>query len=203
MKNIGILAYGSLIEDPGVEITPLIVNRISDVDTPFKIEFARKSSTRSNAPTLVCVNEGGSSVKGTILVLNSDINLSEAESLLWRRETRKENSNLNYTHPTNPTKNTMIVEHINNFYGLSTVLFTKLGANIEHPTGDALADLAIASAKDDAGQKNMDGISYLISVKRQGISTPLMKSYEIEIIKKTNCEDLESALIACKSIQKS
>ena len=159
MKSIGILAYGSLIEDPGVEITPLIVSRTSDVETPFKIEFARKSSTRSYAPTLVCVSEGGSSVKGTILVLNSDVSLSEAESLLWRRETRKENSNLNYTRQTNPGQNTMIVEHISNFHGLSTVLFTKLGANIEYPTGDVLADLAIASARDDAGQKIMDGIS--------------------------------------------
>lgn len=198
MKNIGILAYGSLIEDPGVEITPLIVNRISDVDTPFKIEFARKSSTRSNAPTLVCVSEGGSSVKGTILVLNSDVSLSEAESLLWRRETRRENSNLNYSNPTNPTQNTMTVEHINNFYGLSTVLFTKLGANIKYPTGDVLADLAIASARGNAGQKNMDGISYLISVKRQGISTPLMKSYEMEVLKKTNTNSLENALIICQ-----
>lgn len=198
MKNIGILAYGSLIEDPGVEIRPLIVNRISDVDTPFKIEFARKSSTRSNAPTLVCVSEGGSSVRGAILVLNSNVSLSEAESLLWRRETRKENSNLNYTHPTNPTQNTMIVKHINNFYGLSTVLFTKLGANIEYPTGDVLADLAIESARGDAGQKNMDGISYLISVKRQGISTPLMKSYEMEVLKKTNTNSLETALKICQ-----
>lgn len=198
MKNIGILAYGSLIEDPGVEIAPLIVSRISDVETPFKIEFSRKSSTRSNAPTLVFVSEGGSSVKGTILVLNSDISLSEAESLLWRRETRKENSNLNYTRQTNPGQNTMIVEHLSNFHGLSTVLFTKLGTNIEHPTGDILADLAIASARGDAGQKNMDGINYLISVKRQGISTPLMKSYEVEVLKKTKTNSLENALKICQ-----
>ena len=154
-------------------------------------------------PTLVCVSEGGSSVKGTILVLNSDTSLSEAESLLWRRETRKEQSNLSYNRPANPSPNIMVVEHLNNFHDLSTVLFTKLGANIEYPTGDVLADLAIASARGDAGQKNMDGISYLISVKRQGISTPLMKSYEMEILKKTNCEDLESALIACRNIQNS
>lgn len=198
MKNIGILAYGSLIEDPGVEIMPLVVNRISDVDTPFKIEFARKSSTRSNAPTLVCVSEGGSSVKGTILVLDSDVSLSEAESLLWRRETHKEKSNLNYTRQTNPGQNTMIVEHISNFHGLSTVLFTKFGTNIEHPTGDILANLAIASARGDAGQKNMDGISYLISVKR-----PLMKSYEMGVLKKTNSADLESALVSCRNIQDS
>lgn len=198
MKNIGILAYGSLIEDPGVEITPLIVSRISDVETPFKIEFARKSSTRSNAPTLVCVSEGGSSVKGTILVLNSDISLSEAESLLWRRETRKENSNLNYTRSINPGPNTTVVESLTNFYGLSTVLYTKLGSNIDQPTGEVLADLAISSAKAEAGLKKMDGISYLISVKRQGISTPLMESYEIEILNKTKTTTLENAHKVCQ-----
>lgn len=198
MNNIGILAYGSLIEDPGVELAPLIISRITGVDTPFRIEFARKSSTRSNAPTLVCVDVGGSSVRGTILVLNSDISLSEAESLLWRRETRKESSNLNYTRPTNPSLNAMIVEYLTEFHDLPTVLYTKLGANIENPTGELLADLAIASAKGDAGLKSIDGISYLISVKRQGITTPLMKSYEMEILKKTNTTTLENAFKTCQ-----
>jgi hypothetical protein len=53
-RKIGILAYGSLIDNAGEEIAPLIVERI-ECFTPFKIEFARLSSTRSNAPTLVPV----------------------------------------------------------------------------------------------------------------------------------------------------
>jgi len=47
MSNIGILAYGSLIEDPGSEINPLISEH-QTVETPFCIEFARSSSSRNN-----------------------------------------------------------------------------------------------------------------------------------------------------------
>ena len=50
---IGILAYGSLIDDPGREIEPLIIRRLKGVETPFQIEFARSSSTRDGAPTLI------------------------------------------------------------------------------------------------------------------------------------------------------
>jgi len=52
MSGIGILAYGSLIIDPGPEIGPLIVRRITTV-TPFVVEYARLSRTRGGAPTLV------------------------------------------------------------------------------------------------------------------------------------------------------
>ena len=50
---IGILAYGSLIDDPGREIEPLIISGIKEVDTPFRIEFARASRTRDGAPKLI------------------------------------------------------------------------------------------------------------------------------------------------------
>ena len=49
---VGILAYGSLIADPGVEIGPLIVRRI-DTLTPFPVEYARFSATRGGRPTAV------------------------------------------------------------------------------------------------------------------------------------------------------
>ena len=41
MSTIGILAYGSLIEDPGTEIKPIIRERKEGITTPFSIEFAR------------------------------------------------------------------------------------------------------------------------------------------------------------------
>ena len=37
MSNIGILAYGSLIDYPGKEIKELIDSRIENIETPFKI----------------------------------------------------------------------------------------------------------------------------------------------------------------------
>ena len=38
MTIIGILAYGSLIEDPGKEIDPLVCERRERIETPFSIE---------------------------------------------------------------------------------------------------------------------------------------------------------------------
>ncbi|MFU8767967.1 MAG: hypothetical protein ACNA7I_09975, partial [Candidatus Methanoperedens sp.] len=49
---------------------------------------------------------------------------------------------------------------------------------ITDPNASKLADLAVKSAKAKAGRTGKDGISYLLSVKRQGISTPLMQEYE-------------------------
>ena len=51
----------------------------------------------------------------------------------------------------------------------------------------------VESAKEDAGKKGKDGISYLISVKRQGIKTPLMEEYEESILGKLGVETLEDA----------
>ncbi len=52
ISTVGILAYGSLIDDPGAEIEPVILRRI-DCRTPFKVEFARASESRKGGPTLV------------------------------------------------------------------------------------------------------------------------------------------------------
>ncbi|GAA4131236.1 hypothetical protein ACFFTN_26415 [Aminobacter aganoensis] len=56
---VGILAYGSLIGDPGAEIEPAITSRIACL-TPFPVEFARQSRTRKGAPTLVPSERGAS-----------------------------------------------------------------------------------------------------------------------------------------------
>ncbi len=61
--EFGILAFGSLIDDPGQEILDVENCRI-DCETPFNVEFARKSGkTRSYAPTLIPVEQGGKKVK--------------------------------------------------------------------------------------------------------------------------------------------
>lgn len=50
MQRVGVLAYGSLIEDPGKELNKLVVSEyISDVQTRFSVEFARSSSKRDGA----------------------------------------------------------------------------------------------------------------------------------------------------------
>lgn len=191
--TIGILVYGSLIEDPGDEIKPLIIQRINDVATPFKIEFARTSKSRDGAPTLV-EYEDGSVVNGQILVLKDDISLREAKNLLWRRETRNENTDKKYKEVESPPPNKVIVEEMKSFSGLDYVIYTKIGNNISNLTPDALSELAIYSAKKEAGKNGKDGISYLISVKRQGIVTPLMATYEKAILDTMDTDTLENAL---------
>lgn len=198
MTSIGILAYGSLIEEPGREIEPLIRERRESIETPFSIEFARRSSTRDGAPTVVPVESGGCPVYATIFVLVAGVSVAEAEDLLWRRETRNECSDKHYTPPTTPNPNKMVVEMLRDFEGIDVVLYTKLGANITDISAEKLADLAIKSAKAKAGRKGKDGISYLISVKRQGISTPLMPGYEKEILQKTGASGLDDALSRCR-----
>lgn len=198
MTTIGILAYGSLIEDPGIELSPLIVERKTEVETPFCIEFARSSSSRCNAPTVIPVENGGSRVKATILVLKTGVTLQQAEDLLWRRETRNECSEKHYTRPSQSNSNRVIVELLKTFNGIGVVLYTSIGSNIENLNPTRLAELAIESAKDRAGKEGKDGISYLISMKRHGISTPLMPAYESEILRLMNALSLEVALGQCR-----
>ena len=76
---------------------------------------------------------------------------------------------------------------------METVLFTKIEANIKKPTPEHLADLAICSARRKAGAKHRDGISYLISVKKQGTQTPLMQDYEAAILQKATAQTLDDA----------
>jgi cation transport regulator ChaC len=90
--SIGILAYGSLIDDPGSELSPYIIERIK-TSTPFKVEFKRSSATRGGAPTLIPVEQGGIEVNAVILVLDNAIDLNQAKTMLWKRERRSSNAN--------------------------------------------------------------------------------------------------------------
>ena len=191
--RIGILAYGSLIADPGKELQPFIETVIDGVVTPFAVEFARSSSSRDGAPTLIPVDSGGALVKGKILVLNSTIDLDHVKTLLWRRETRNEFSTKRYIHPTKPGTNHVLVESISDRADLDTVLFTRIGSNIERPTAERLATLAICSARAEAGAKGEDGISYLSTVVSHGIATPLVPAYRDTILRQTGARDLEEA----------
>jgi hypothetical protein len=85
--SVGILAFGSLIDNPGAEIEAAIVGRKLNVRTTFNVEFARSSNTRGGAPTLVPVKSGGQSVFAEILLVN--VSEQEAKDMLWRREIDK------------------------------------------------------------------------------------------------------------------
>ena len=193
MTCIAILAIGSLIEDPGEELDARVRGRVEGVRTPFKIEFARKSHTRGCAPTLIPVDNGGLPVNGVLLEIDPSIGLTEAKDLLWRRETRREFSGKRYVQPTNPGPDHVLVECIVDYCGFDFVLYTKIGGNIDPLTADHLAELAIRSARGKAGVNGRDGISYLASVRRQGITTPLTHAYEAAILQETGARSLDEA----------
>lgn len=91
---IGVLAYGSLITNPGPELQAVTVGRIDNVLTPFRVEFARSSTGRSGAPTLVPVDEGGAYVRAVILEVN--VSTDEAADIVYRREINKAGSGKRY-----------------------------------------------------------------------------------------------------------
>ncbi len=200
MRSTGILAYGSLIEDPGIELTPLIVGRIFDVETPFNIEFARSSRTRDGAPTVVPVDGFGAPVNGVILVLEEEVKIEVARDLLWRRETRNEDSDRHYRQSMHWASNRMVVAEVENFQNVDSVLYTSISANIPDPTPQTLARLAIDSAAGHAGALGKDGISYLISLKRQNIETPLMADYEAEVLRMLDASTLQDALAQARTL---
>ena len=193
-RRVGILAYGSLLEEPGSEIAPLIAEKIPGARTPFRIEFFRSSPTRGGAPTVVPVENAGAFVLGTVLLLRESISPGEARDLLLRREIRREGTGLRYSNPTGNDPNQMRAEELSDFAGVDLVLYARFGPTLSDPTPEQLADLAIRSVTTEAGQKGLDGISYLISIKRQGIVTPLMPAYEREVLIRTSAASLEDAL---------
>jgi len=193
-RRVGILAYGSLLEEPGEEIGPLVVERIAGVETPFHIEFVRSSPTRGGAPTVAPVASGGAAVRGAVLVLDDRVSIEEARDMLWRRETRREGTGQRYRKPSDPDPNKMVAEELPNFAGLAVVLYARFGPTLANPTSEQLAELAIKSAMSEAARRGRDGISYLISLKRQGILTPLMPAYEQALLNTTGATSLEDAL---------
>ncbi len=188
----GVLAYGSLVGDPGCELAPLITQRIETL-TPFPVEFARKSSTRGGAPTLVPVPKDGGRVRAEVLVVSPSVTLEELRSIVWRRETRSEGSGAAYPKPHPSRPNGVEVESLARFEGISVVLYTRIVANAQELTPDELAESAIESVGRMAGQKVGDGIEYLINAKANGIETPKSILYEAAILRLTSTDSLDSA----------
>ncbi|WP_312338215.1 hypothetical protein [Sphingobacterium sp.] len=192
-SGIGILAYGSLIDNSGPEIGPNINRKIQCL-TPFKVEFARTSSSRSGEPTLIPYDKG-KKVNAYILVLNNHIDLDTAKSMLWRRE-RNLCDGKDYAEPISPSNNNVLVKTVKNFEGIDTVLYTHIGKNIDGEiTADVLCDLGIDSILGTAGEEMRDGIRYLLDAKRNSITTLLSGAYEELVLKKTETKTLQEAII--------
>lgn len=191
--TIGILAYGSLIPNPGAEIGPVTVRRIDGVETPFRVEFSRSSRVRDGAPTLVPVDRGGARVTGVVLVLHDSVTESTAQDMLYRRERNRVGSGDRYADVDPADPDSAFLGRLDGFAGLDAVFHAALRANIEEPTPELLARLAIASAAAPSGAMDRDGIRYLMDAVQSGIVTPLMPEYEKGILRRTGGRDLEEA----------
>lgn len=194
-SNVGILAFGSLINDPGDELKSRIVSSIK-TQTPFPVEYGRYSEgTRGGGPTLV-PHEMGSQVAAEILVLDDTVTVDEATNMLWRRETRKTGGEI-YSEGRSP--NSVLVRQFSKDLGVSTVLYTNFNeaGKIPNPTARELAEHAIHSV--GIAREGMDGITYLINAIKCGIETPLTSAYKAEMLRQTNTNSLEEALRTLKS----
>jgi hypothetical protein len=194
MSGVGILAYGSLMSDPGPEIGPLIALRIPTT-TPFPVEYARLSGKRGGAPTVV-PHEAGGAVKAAVLVLPETVSLAQAKDLLWRRETRNEGSNRKYQEKSSP--NAVLVRDWPG-WGLDHVVYTDF-----HSTGKLTipdpSELAAAAVKSvAAAPRGQHGISYLMDCIRHGVKTPLTDRYQAEILAQTGTSSLAEALASLTS----
>lgn len=201
---IGILAYGSLIADPGEEIRNALHYRIEGVSTPFNVEYARRSTTRCNAPTMVPVPEGvGSPVKGAILILKAAITEEEARNMLYRREIHETGSNKTYNHEHQKKKCVLFIKSLKNFHGIPFVIYTHLKPNIaeildlnlsDEKKAEMLAEAAIKSITSRTYKDHKDGIWYLYQNIQSRIITPLTEPYKNEILRRANgAADLLSA----------
>jgi hypothetical protein len=189
---IAILAFGSLLDDPGAELEASVVEwRI--VQTPFCVEFARLSTKRGGAPTLCPVDNGGDRVHASLLVLGGNVSLREAKDMLWRRETDQVGGGRRYRERQAPTPNTVLIKDLGGFEGIDHVLFVDFPSQgkLSNPTAAQLADAAIKSAR--GRSDNRDGISYLLNATRSGIVTPLTADYERTILEKMGTATLEQA----------
>lgn len=189
-KKVGILAYGSLISDPGTELLPKIRTRIKTL-TPFGVEYGRISQTRGGAPTLV-PHEVGEPVQGEILVLDDMVPVAEARNMLWRRERRIEGSGKSYVEESGPNK-VLVREWIDTPW-VECVLYTDFHreGKVTNPEAAELATKAIQSVK--AAKEGMDGITYLKNNLAFGVKTKLSADYEAEILKQTKASSLQQAL---------
>ncbi len=188
--KVGILAYGSLIHDPGEELRSKIALRIRTT-TPFPVEYARLSRSRGGAPTVVPYDRGDP-VAAEILVMQDGVSFDEARGMLWRRETRRLDSSEHYREGVGV--DSVLVREVTSDPCVERVLFTDFNpaGKIAGPEPAELAKRAIASVTQAA--QGMDGITYLRDNIAAGIVTSLTEAYREAIQNHTSTSSLDDAL---------
>ena len=202
---LGVMVYGSFMGDPGNELLQSIVKRIP-VITPFKVEYARKSKNRSDAPVLVPVNKGGAAVNAEILILKPDISLDKAYDMLYRRAINfVDEDSIQYKDKDKHENSGLTINKLTQVNQIETVLYTSFAPNIQNilndqtsliEKGKILAYFAIESVNMNTFCSKRDGIRCLIEDIANGVRTPLTQPYENEIlIRGKNATNLNEARI--------
>jgi hypothetical protein len=204
MRN-GILAFGSLCSRPGNALRGIIDDTV-DIVTPFSVEYARRSTCRADAPTLVAVPEGfGGPVNGKILILKADTEPQKAKNALFRRELHQEKDKaVIYDDPKQRgKKDALVIETLIHFSGFGEVYYASLEPNFREildPTltqevkANLLAQAAIDSVTAETFGTGMDGIRYLDDAIRNNVVTPLTDLYRQAILRLAdNAPDLRAA----------
>src|SRR5260370_18326038 len=106
------------------------------------------------------------------MVMRDDVAPDLAADMLWRRETHQ-TGRQRYGRPDVIGREDVIVETIHDLSGVRTVLYVKIGPNINRLSARTLAELAINSMQ--TAFPGNDGITYLMDVKRCGVETPLTR----------------------------
>jgi hypothetical protein len=212
--QVGILAFSSLLVDPGAEIQAAIAESVS-VRTPFNVEYARASAARQNAPTLVVVpSEVGSPVQGKIYLLMPEITVKQAQDMLYRRE-RNQVGVLEVWYDEERLRlqrGAVLIGESREFAGMPLILFPRVPPNIdivqdEHAwpgeKAETLADLAIRSLTKVTYAQRRDGIAYLADAIGCGIRTVLTDVYVQAVLRHAgNAPDLEAARTYLAHIKK-
>jgi hypothetical protein len=190
MGGISILAYGSLISDPGPEIGKRVSDEIQTM-TPFPVEYVWISRTRGGAPT-VAPHNCGKPVKAKVFVLQDGISLQNARSMLWRRETGNEGLAREYRESS--ASNAVVVRDLQGFCGLDHVLYTDFNPcdKLSHPDPQELARYAVGSVAE--APDGRDGISYLMDLINVDVETELTLAYQKAILTLMGTSNLADAL---------
>lgn len=193
MHHLGVLAYGSLLSDPGKALTGAIESIVGGVTTPFSVEYARSSRSRGGAPTLVPVEDGGGAVLADILVMKDGITLGETRDMVYRREIHQVGGAARYVHRDAPVSDRVWLPVLPDIGGIEIVVYTTLDVNIPSAqrTARRLAQLAVDSVRSAA--PGQDGITYLEDNLARGIVTPLTDPYVRAVLELTGTTTFQEA----------
>lgn len=203
IQQSGILAFGSLIDEPGSEIGSQITERYMCFKTPFDIEYARSSTSRDGAPTLTKVDHQvwAKRVFARVLALNPSIGEAVTQDMLYRREIDHV-GDMSKTYAAKPAKSPVEIKKLKNFGDNLPIFYACLNPNLPiilnqnislEDKAKHLAECAIRSVTKDTFQSQRDGIRYLDNAFQNGIITALTPLYYKAILDTLGATNLEEA----------